>query len=239
MYAAKTFNGAFDLRGNGDQLSGDCINTALETEMKRDLQKQDPRSTPKRRFDALTAICRLYLEQLNTSEVHGIRPHISVVVNIDELPGGAGETTVQVPTEVSRHGYSAAMLELISCDCEISRIIMKGRSEILDVGRATDTATAAQWKALVARDGHCQHPGCDRPPSHCEAHHLWHWAHGGPTDLDNLQLLCWHHHRQRHIEEAKPAPVARIRATPNLGSKHPATEYGTTREQDAPVASPT
>ena len=189
LYAATTYNGAFDLRGNGDQLSGDCITTALETEMKRDLQKQDPRSTPKRRFDALTAICRLYLEQLNTSEVHGIRPHISVVVDLDELPGGSAETAVRVPTEVSRHNYSAAMLELISCDCEISRIIMKGRSEILDVGRATDTATAAQWKALVARDGHCQHPGCNRPPSHCEAHHLRHWALGGPTDLDNLELL--------------------------------------------------
>lgn len=167
LYTAQTFNGAFDVRGNGDQLSGECITTALETEMARDLQKQDPRSTPKRRFDALTAICRLYLEQLNTSEVHGIRPHLSAVVNIDELPGGAAETAVRVPNEVNRHNYSAAMLGLISCDCT------------------------------------CQHPGCDRPPSQCEAHHLWHWARGGPTDLDNLQLLCWHHHREKQIEAAK------------------------------------
>ena len=94
------------------------------------------------------------------------------------------------------------MLELLLCDCDISRVIVAGRSEILDVGRATPTATAAQWKALVVRDQHCQHPGCDRPPSHCQPHHIWHWTRGGPTDLDNLQLLCWHHHRQHHLQEA-------------------------------------
>ena len=126
------------MRGNADRLSGDCINTALNTEMAHDLQKQDPRSKPKRRLDALTAICRLYLEQLNTSETHGVRPHVSVVVDVDELPGGdTCDTSVRVSTEVSRNHYSAAMLELISCDCEISRIIMQGRSEVLDVGRAT------------------------------------------------------------------------------------------------------
>jgi hypothetical protein len=203
LYTATTLNGSFDIRGNGDQLSGDCIDTALKTEMARDLQEQDPRSTPKRRFDALTAICRIYLEQLNTSEVHGVRPHVSAVVDVDELPAASDETVVRVPTEVSRHDYSAAMLELISCDCEISRIIMKGRSEILDVGRATRVVSAAQWKAVVARDRHCQAPGCNRPPSHCDAHHVEHWARGGPTTLENLELVCWHHHREKHTEEAR------------------------------------
>jgi hypothetical protein len=110
---------------------------------------------------------------------------------------------VRVPTEVGRHNYSAALLELISCDCEISRIIIAGRSEILDAGRATRTVSAAQWKALVVRDEHCQAPGCNRPPSHCEAHHIEHWSRGGNTDLANLRLLCWLHHREQHGEEAK------------------------------------
>jgi hypothetical protein len=80
----------------------------------------------------------------------------------------------------------------------LSRIIVAGQSEILDVGRATSTATPAQWKALVARDRHCQHPGCRRPPADCQAHHKWYWTRGGPTDLENLELLCWYHHRERH-----------------------------------------
>jgi hypothetical protein len=43
----------------------------------------------------------------------------------------------------------------------------------------------AIWKALVVRDRHCRAPGCTRPPM-CHAHHIQHWADGGPTSLDNL-----------------------------------------------------
>jgi hypothetical protein len=48
------------------------------------------------------------------------------------------------------------------------------------------------------RDSHCRFPGCDRPPSWCDAHHVRHWADGGPTSLDNLLLLCRRHHRLVH-----------------------------------------
>jgi 5-methylcytosine-specific restriction endonuclease McrA len=60
----------------------------------------------------------------------------------------------------------------------------------------------AQWNALVARDGHCQGKNCERGPGFCEAHHIWHWEHGGPTNLENLKLLCWWCHRKQHIEDA-------------------------------------
>jgi hypothetical protein len=82
---------------------------------------------------------------------------------------------------------------------------MFGKSEILDVGRTTRTATNAQFRALIARDRHCRAPGCNEPPNRCQAHHTRHWTRGGPTDLDNLELLCRHHHRQRHIEDARAA----------------------------------
>ena len=61
----------------------------------------------------------------------------------------------------------------------------------LDVGRATRTVGPALWNALVARDRHCTAPGCTRGPADCEAHHIVHWSKGGPTNLDNLKLLCW------------------------------------------------
>ena len=39
-------------------------------------------------------------------------------------------------------------------------------------------------------------PGCHRPSSQTEAHHLVPWAAGGSTSLDNLASYCsWHHHR--------------------------------------------
>ncbi len=68
----------------------------------------------------------------------------------------------------------------------------------LEVGRTTRVVTAAQRAALAVRDGGCAFPGCDRPPPWCDAHHLRHWLHGGPTNLANLALLCRAHHRAVH-----------------------------------------
>jgi hypothetical protein len=68
----------------------------------------------------------------------------------------------------------------------------------LEVGRATRVVSAAQRAALAVRDGGCVFPGCDRPLAWCDAHHLRHWLHGGPTDLANLALLCRAHHRAVH-----------------------------------------
>nr|WP_162184933.1 HNH endonuclease signature motif containing protein [Allokutzneria albata] len=59
----------------------------------------------------------------------------------------------------------------------------------------------AQRKALAVRDKGCAFPGCDRPPGWTEAHHVWHWIDGGPTDLGNLVLLCVHHHHVMHEQE--------------------------------------
>ena len=52
----------------------------------------------------------------------------------------------------------------------------------------------SQTVALIARDGGCSFPGCDRPPEWCERHHIVEWSRGGKTDLDNLTLLCAYHH---------------------------------------------
>jgi hypothetical protein len=68
--------------------------------------------------------------------------------------------------------------------------------EPLAVGRAHRLATTAQRKALALRDGGCVIDGCTVPARHCQPHHIRDWSLGGATDLDNLALLCWVHHRQ-------------------------------------------
>ncbi|MGH2743704.1 MAG: HNH endonuclease signature motif containing protein [Thermoleophilaceae bacterium] len=67
----------------------------------------------------------------------------------------------------------------------------------LSVGRKSRSVPPALRRALQSRDGGCRFPGC------CErrfvdAHHIAHWARGGPTDLSNLVQLCRHHHRLLH-----------------------------------------
>jgi len=52
-------------------------------------------------------------------------------------------------------------------------------------------------RALKIRDGGCRHPGCVQT-HYVDAHHIKHWCDGGETSLDNLVLLCRHHHRMLH-----------------------------------------
>jgi hypothetical protein len=66
----------------------------------------------------------------------------------------------------------------------------------LAVGRTSRTATPAQRRALALRDRGCIIPGCGIPAEACQAHHVTDWAAGGETELQNLTLLCWAHHRQ-------------------------------------------
>jgi hypothetical protein len=71
-------------------------------------------------------------------------------------------------------------------------------SQVVDVGRRHRVVPPATRRAVLARDRGCRWPGCAAPISDSEVHHLWHWSDGGPTDLWNLLLLCWPHHRLLH-----------------------------------------
>ena len=84
------------------------------------------------------------------------------------------------------------------CDADISTVHLSTDLANLELGRLSRTVSTALWRALVARDQHCVARGCHRPPSQCQAHHVIHWANGGPTTLANLVLLCHQHHHQLH-----------------------------------------
>ena len=91
---------------------------------------------------------------------------------------------------------------MMACDSAVSRVITAGASQPLDVGRATRVVTPAQREALAVRDGGCV--GCRAPVAWTEAHHVIHWIDHGPTDLDNLILVCWRCHRNIHDHHWQP-----------------------------------
>jgi hypothetical protein len=135
-----------------------------------------------------------------------------VVVHVDPhafVANGTGRSELEdgpvVASETARR---------LGCDAEAVTTIERDGIP-LSVGRARRTVPPRLRRLLEARDDStCRWPGCENR-RHLDAHHRTHWAHGGETSLDNLVLLCWHHHRLVHeggyaIEE-DPAGGLRFR----------------------------
>ena len=117
---------------------------------------------------------------------------------------------------VEGHGaMEPATAERLLCTAKVQGVLVGRGGKVLALGRTQRLATRAQRRALKVRDkGICQFPGC-HSTNHLDAHHIVAWSHGGPTDLDNLILLCGRHHTLVHegglrIGEAS-APLRSVR----------------------------
>jgi hypothetical protein len=131
-------------------------------------------------------------------DTSGADRHTLVIhIEEDDLARGDGALAVSVPGRHRTPVMSARVLRRIACEAGIVPVVLGPGRTPLDVGRRQRRVTAAQRRALHARDRSCRFPGCDAT-RHLHAHHVVHWADGGPTDLDNLVLLCATHHRTVH-----------------------------------------
>jgi hypothetical protein len=210
LYAARRYQQSRTLHetlavdGLLDPESAGFHEQAMKITRERDGRDAETRTPAQRNADACTMIMRQWLELTGADTPDHVRRQVVFVVDLAETPEVGPELIARARDERHRYGrLSESTLERIACDANISRVVMYGTSEVLDVGRTSRTASNAQVRALIARDGHCQAPGCNEPPHRCQAHHIRYWTRGGPTDLDNLQLLCWNHHRQQHLEDAQ------------------------------------
>ncbi|MEU7587405.1 DUF222 domain-containing protein [Micromonospora sp. NPDC049230] len=156
----------------------------------------DTRTPGQRRHDALAEVCRLALRTGELPERGGDPAQLVVTTDFDGLTRRLGAGTL----DTGPHLTPAAVRRL-ACDAAILPAVLGGAGQVLDVGRQRRLVTGPLRRALVLRDGGCAFPGCDRPPRWCAAHHIRHWADGGPTSLDNAVLLCGHHHRHLHQAE--------------------------------------
>jgi hypothetical protein len=156
----------------------------------------DPREYGARLWDALVQTAQHGLDTDLPPETHATPPRLLVTIDHHTLTGaleGAG-----VATTADGLDLPAGVIRRLACDAEIIPAVLGSHGEVLDVGRTRRLVTTAIWTALVLRDRHCTFPGCNRPPVMCQAHHLTHWLDGATTCLDNLALLCGHHHRIIH-----------------------------------------
>jgi hypothetical protein len=252
LWLASTWDGMVAVDGLLEPEAGQTLLAALEP-LACPASAQDARSGGQRRADALAELARRALESGQLPQSGGVRPQLTVTVDLDSLLGrpealggeagwagpldpeacqrlacdGALTRVVVTRQQPGQHhpshdpsgqapshahdpsghappqahdlsGMDGLAARLRAAMALLPPILGGAPSQPLEVGRTSRVVKAAQRTALAVRDGGCVFPGCSRPLAWCEAHHLRHWLHGGPTDLANLALVCRAHHRAVH-----------------------------------------
>ncbi len=177
-------DGSLILQGMLDPADGVAFRAALEP-LARKSGAHDLRTREQRLADAFVDLTTGGRKQTVMLQVTA---SIETLLGRLGAPGAENEFSLPI---------SSKTVERWACDSSISRILLQD-SVVIDVGRAERTIKGPRRRALIARDQHCQWPGCDRPASFCDGHHLVHWVFGGGGEIANQVLLCGRHHRLVH-----------------------------------------
>ncbi len=153
----------------------------------------DDRTLVERQGDALAEIIGFAADSGKAPMEGGERPHIAVTVSLETLQTGIGTATLD-----DGRSLTPEQTRRLACDAGIIPIVLGSKSQPLDIGESKRLASKRQRQALAIRDKGCAAPGCARTPHQCHAHHVQHWADGGPTTLANMVLVCHYHHRLIH-----------------------------------------
>jgi hypothetical protein len=189
LHLNQTFGGVFVLNGQFGADDGATLKAALMSVL-RPPAENDERSPAQRRADAMIDLARKQLDSGTLPEAGGQKPHVTVNVEMTTLAKEPGSPAADM--EWSHIPIPAETARRIACDCAVTPVVGGEPHAISRV------VPGAMRRALAARDKHCRFPGCDMPPAWTDAHHIQHWADGGPTKLFNLILMCRRHHRLVH-----------------------------------------
>jgi hypothetical protein len=158
----------------------------------------DTRTGAQRLADAATELIARAAGAPEMPHLAGATTTVNVHVSLADLESGRARAWIDGIDEPVPLG----VVEQLRCHAPTVATLFGDRGEVLHHGKTLRLFTPAQNRALAARDGGCVWPGCDRPPSWCESHHVEEWrspAHApGRTDIDNGVLLCHFHHAHLH-----------------------------------------
>lgn len=158
-----------------------------------DEQIRDPRTADQKRHDAFAGIVAAAAAASENPRIGGAAPTLVVTVAADQLDRPDGVAFVDGPD--GETPVPAAFARHIGCHGTIQRVTLGGNGAIKALQVTDRVFTRWQRAAIAARDGGCIIPGCRVRAAWCELHHVIPHARGGPTDVDNGVMLCWHHHR--------------------------------------------
>ena len=234
-------DGMVHLRGELDPVTGAKVRKRflLEAERLRRCDLKSPggekRSLNQRMADALDTLTA-------TGSSDGSRGAPSADVAIVQHLSPDGDKAF---AEVAGGGaIPQSVLEEHFCNARIVGVVYSSKGVPLWRGPALPRPTKAQMDALIARYGGC--PGCGEHYAVCQAHHIRPRSQGGPTDIDNLMLLCWgchdkvHHHGWRVVPSGDLytiAPPERIRYGPARAPDPPPINSPPSRRRRAGTSS--
>lgn len=180
----------------------------LADKTRADSIEADPRTLEQLAFDGIMAVLRIGASTDEKTAARSVlgsrRPGVRVLVSQTAIERDAGQDTSghqrgHGRIEGQQSPISIETVERTICNSGTVPVTFDSDGQCVDLGREQRLYTARQRIGLAARDGGCRWPGCDRPPSWSEAHHINHWARDhGNTDVADGILLCRYHHLLLH-----------------------------------------
>jgi hypothetical protein len=186
-------DGRFDVRGTLTATCGAQLIAALTPRAAPrpdDAGGPDPRSYGQRMHDALDELASITVSRGELTRT-GAPAQVIITMTQEQYRTrkGLAETSFGQPLTVQ------AALTLAE-EAILTGLVLAADGAVLKLGQSQRIASRKQTLALTARDKGCSFPGCEDPPEWCQRHHVIPWWLHGPTDIDNLTLVCRYHHRE-------------------------------------------
>jgi len=160
----------------------------------------EPQSEPvaQRRADALERLADAFFGKSGGAGSSAVNGGDRCTINLHTTPDTLAAVGEKAEAELESGARIAAETSRrLACDCGVVHWHQDEDGSALNVGRKTRSIPPAIRRALQRRDRGCRFPGCSAH-KYVDAHHIIHWADGGETKMDNLVLMCRHHHRLVH-----------------------------------------
>ncbi|MCD0445010.1 HNH endonuclease [Glycomyces sp. A-F 0318] len=197
----ETGNGMWHLEAELTATTGRLLDKYLKTACpppRQDEEDGDGVLPPQanRHAEALHQLLAGYGSSPEAATRHGHTATLNLTVDIATL---RGEDTGRVPL-LDGDPISLAQARLLACETlAIPSVFDYESGEAVELGRALRLPNVALRRKLeLEQPAGCAWHGCDRPVAWTEAHHIVHWADGGPTEAANLILVCRFHHGRLH-----------------------------------------
>lgn len=170
-----------------DRMAGRLDSIQADDESAEELEQHED-TLDERRADALYLLASARI----ATDADADRATVVLHAPLDALV--SGRPGCQMEDGPALHTKTALRM---SCDCLLEVVLHNELGDVVGIGHKERKVPRWMLRQLKYRDGRCTFPGCEAK-HFLHAHHIVHWSRGGPTDLDNLVLVCTFHHKLVH-----------------------------------------